>query len=505
MRTRRTTAADWGTSTVLGSAAARGALVSASTTWLRFALQLATMVVVARIVGPAQYGAAATALVAVTAAELVRSGGITWLIGRLPDLSAASTAALHWLSVGIGAAVGAVLLVVGAIVPPAQLPAGPFTFPLLALVFVAAGIGAVPTALLGRNLAFRPIGAGEVGAAVVSCVVSVTAAAIGAGSGALLLQAGTYALVLVVVIVSVTPWRPGRPAPLRSLRAELGFAANATVSQGLEWVVRSFDRLIVAALFGTAAAGFYVQAAQLVTLPTEQVNGPLRRVAVPALGRLVGTPAFGRAFRTVLALSCAVLWPLLAVIAVLARPLVSTVFGTEWLPTVPVFTAMVPMGLASVVIGVTTFVSLAAGLAGRQTIWECAVSRPLTLVGFFVGSLWGVTGVALGASAATVALVVPGFLVIGSRAALTLRDLVVPLVEPAIGTVVCAMSAIAVTAFVEGPPILLLFLGGGVAVIVWIAVFLALPGTRRVGRQVLGAVRRRPGPAPNDVPATSAA
>ncbi|WP_420369713.1 oligosaccharide flippase family protein [Curtobacterium sp. L1-20] len=505
MRTPRTTAADWGTSTVLGSAAARGALVSASTTWIRFGVQLVTMVVVARIIGPGQYGAAAMALVAVTAAELVRSGGITWLIARFPDLSAASTATLHRLSVGIGVAVAVALLVVGVLVPVAQLPAGAFTFPLLALVFVAAGIGAVPTALLGRNLAFRPIGTAEVTAAVVSCVVSIVVALGGAGSAALLVQAGTYALVLVVAVVTVTPWRPGRPAPLRSLRTELGFAANATVSQGLEWVVRSFDRLVVAALFGTAAAGFYVQAAQLVTLPTEQVNGPLRRVAVPALGRLLGTPSFRTAFHAVLTLSCTVLWPVLAVLAVLAQPLVASVFGAAWLPTVPVFVSMLPMGLASVVIGVTTFVALAAGTAGRQTIWECAVSRPLTLVGFFVGSLWGVSGVALGASAATVALVVPGFLVIGSKAGLTLRDLVVPLVEPAIGTVACVLSSLATVALVDGPAPLELLLGGGVAAAVWAATFLALPGTRRIGRRTLRAARRRSSRPAHETPATSAA
>lgn len=504
MRPARTTAADWGTSTVLGSAATRGALVSASTTWLRFALQLATMVAVARIIGPGEYGAAAAALVAVTAAELIRSGGITWLIAQLADLTAPSTATLHWLSVAAGSTCAAGLLIVGAAVGPTDLPAGGWTFPLLALVFVAAGFGAVPTALLGRNLAFRPIGASEVTAAVVSCVISVTAAVAGLGAAALLLQAATYALVLVVSILLVTPWRPGRPAHLRALRSELTFAANATLSQGLEWVVRSFDRLIVAALFGTAAAGFYVQAAQLVTLPTEQVNGPLRRVAVPALGRLVGTSRFRPAFRAVLTLSCAVLWPVLAVLAVLAEPVITALFGPAWGPTVGLFRAMVPMGMATVVIGVTTFAALAGGIAGRQTLWECTVARPLTLIGFFVGSAWGVTGVALGASAATALLVVPGFVVIGSRAGLTLRDLVAPVAEPAIAALVCAAAAWGFLSLVDGPPVLLLVLGGAVSGLAWAAAFLALPGTRRVGWKALQAARRRSTPTEQAVPTTTA-
>ncbi|TDN44026.1 O-antigen/teichoic acid export membrane protein [Curtobacterium flaccumfaciens] len=478
MRTR-TTAPDWADSRELGSAATRGVVASALTTWGRFSIQLVTMILVARMIGPSEFGAAATALVAVTAAELVRSGGITWLVSRAPALSAGAASTLHRLSIAVGALVALALLVAGALTPAAVLPAGVWTFPLLAVVFLAAGVGAVPTALLARNLRFRPIGTAEVAAAVVSCTVAISAAAAGLGGGAPLLQAASYAVVLCGIVVARTPWRPGVAAPLRTLRAELAFAGNATVSQGLEWLVRSFDRLVVAALFGTAAAGVYVQASQLVVLPVEQVNGPLRRVAVPALARLVEDPArYRTAFRAVLLLACSVLWPALAVLAVLAEPAVVSLFGTAWAESVPLFRAMVPLGMATVVTSVTTFVALSHGLAGRQTLWDCFVSRPLTVVAFFVGSAWGVTGVAVGASVVTVLLTVPGFLVIAARAGLAVRDLLSALVEPAVVAAVCTAVALLLTTATDLPQLGTLTVAGGSAIVVWAVLLLALPRTR---------------------------
>ena len=477
----RTPAADWTDTRSLGSAATRGALVTAMTSWSRFLLQLVTLVVVARIIGPSEYGAAATALVAVTGAELVRSGGVTWLIARAPGLSGASASTLHWISVGAGCAIALALLTATPFVAADLLPAGALTFPALAFVFVLAGVGAVPTALLGRNLRLLPIGLGEVTAAAVSCAAAVTAALLGAGSASLILQAVVYAAVLCGIVLVVTPWRPSRPAPLRAVRGELAFAGSATLSQGLEWVSRSVDRVVVTALFGTAASGLYVQAAQLSTLPVEQVNGPLRRAAVPALGRLVDDPArFRPAYRSVLTLSCAVLWPVFAVLIVLAEPVVVTLFGSEWLATAPIFRAMAPLAMATVVTGVTTFVALAHGLANRQTLWECAVLRPVTIAGFAVGAIWGVTGVAAGYSVSTALLVVPGFLFIAKRADLGLRDLLAPLTAPATVAVACAAAAAVVQAVASTSPLLTVVVAGGASAVVWLAGLAAFPSTRHL-------------------------
>ncbi|PYY39098.1 oligosaccharide flippase family protein [Curtobacterium sp. MCPF17_046] len=484
----RTIEVDWQDGRGLAAAASVGGMTSAAASWVRFVIQMSSMVVIARTIGPDQYGSAATLLVAVTGAEVIRSGGVTWLIAHDTELSAAAASTLHSISRLAGAMIGALWCLVAALPLASALPGGGAGALAMAVVFLTAGSGAVPTAVLGRNLRFGAIGAAEVAAAVVSCTGAVALAAAGGGALALLLQATSYALTLRLAVALLCPWRPGPRLPLRALRRELAFAGNASLTQTLEWIARSLDRVFVALVFGQASAGFYVQASQLVLLPLEQVSGPMRRVAVPVLARLRSDPdRFRHTFTAILRLACGALWPVFAVLGVVSTPLIDLVFGHAWIGTVPVFLAMLPAAFALVVATVTVFLALADGAAGRQARWELWISRPLTVVAFLAFSTAGFQAMVLAVSAATVLVTVPGFLVIARSTPVRARDLCSAVWFPAVLALACAVTAAAARHVLPiGSRQLVLVVGA--AAIVWCAGMTAMPTTRHLARR---AIRRR--------------
>ena len=442
---RRTTGVDWADAHPSGPTAAAGGLRSAATSWARFAIQLTAMIVVARLIGPDEYGAAAALLVAVTAAEVLRSGGITWLIAHDSALTPSAASMLHRIAVVAGLSLGAAWVIVGA--SPAALPLaggrwGPFA---MAAVYVMAGYSAVPTAVLVRNLRLGAVGLAEISAALASATLAIAVAATGGGASALLVQAAGYAAVLCLSIRLLSPWRPGPREPLRQMRKQLVFAANASLTQVLEWAVRSLDRVFVAVLFGQAAAGFYVQAAQLVTLPLEQVNGPLRRIAVPVLGRLQDQPErFRTAFVAVLNLASATLWPAFATCVALAAPIVEFAFGPQWSGTVPLFLAMLPAAFGLVIAGGTSVLALASGVAARQTRWDVLVNRPLLVLCFALGPVIGLQTMVLATSIVTVATAVPGFLWVAHRTPIRVTDLVGAVGAPALTALLTGATAAAI-------------------------------------------------------------
>lgn len=476
---------DWPDGRGLAAAATTGGARSAATSWVRFAVQVVAMVAIARIIGPDQYGAAATLLVAVTGAEVLRSGGVTWLIAHDARLTAAATSTLHRLCRTTGAVTASAWVVVAALPIGTALPGGRWGPLAMAVVFLAAGSGAVPTAVLGRNLRFGAVGAAEVAAAVTSSASAVALAAAGGGLRSLLLQAVVYAVTLRIGIALACPWRPGAGVPIRSLRTELAFAGNASLTQVLEWLARSLDRVFIAVVFGQAAAGFYVQAGQLVLLPLEQVTGPLRRVAVPVLARLTGEPpAFRRAATSVLTVACATLWPVFAVLGVLAGPLVELVFGPAWSDTAHVFRAMLPGAFALVPTAVTVVLALAVGAARTQARWELWCSRPLTLLTFLVAARAGFDTVVLAVAIVTAALTAPGFLVVARTTAVRLRDLGRAVAAPTALALACAGTA-ATLQHVLPAGTTSVVLAGGAAGLVWCGGVLGIPTTRRIAHRVL--------------------
>src|SRR5689334_22157588 len=129
--------------TALRRQTVRGGLVTAVGTWARFAIQFGTVVAIARMLGPEQYGIAAIVLVFATLAELIRTSGVVNAVIQRSDLTPARAATLHWFCCAVGATIGvagaALYLVVGGT------PANGLLF---AVLVFSAGVGAVPAALL---------------------------------------------------------------------------------------------------------------------------------------------------------------------------------------------------------------------------------------------------------------------------------------------------------------------------------------------------------------------
>jgi len=483
--------------------AVSGGLVTAAGTWLRFVLQLGTVVVVARLLGPTEYGAAALVLVVALAAELIRTSGVATVTIQARTLDDGLASSLHWINAGVGVLVGSAIVIVCSAtdVLPATL-AG--TGWMLGVVFVAAGFGAVPAALLNRALEFRFLAIAEVAAMATGCVTALTLAAAGFGARALVWQALVFAVVLCIVVTVAAKWRPTRPAPWATTVVALRSAGNALVVQLLNFATRNVDKLIVGAAFGPAVTGLYAQASQLLVLPLEQINGPLQRVAVPVLSRVATErERFARYYREIVSIVGFVLWPLFAVLAVLAVPLVVAVFGTEWEPSASIFQILVIAGFAQALGYVNVWLFIATGRFSRQTVWAF-ITRPIVLASFFVGLPWGVHGMALSFSICSLVMVIPGFVAATRGTAIGPRDLFAPLPWPLLVAGASALAAAAVSLLVPGGHWAQLLLGGLAALVVYGLAMTLLPGPRRTVSRIRTLVRDRNNPIstpdPEDAP-----
>ncbi|MGG7465146.1 lipopolysaccharide biosynthesis protein [Plantibacter sp. YIM 135347] len=489
---------DWHHESDLARRATRGGLATAGGTWLRFALQLGTVVVVARILGPTEYAAAAVVLLVATLAELLRSQGIATAIVQSSSLTSPVASALHWINLTAGVIAGAVMLLLSptltTFVGGEDLLAGA----LLGVVFLAAGAGGVPAALLNRNLDLRAIAIAEIVAMIIGCAVALSFALAGAGAMALVWQAAVYAVVLTLITAVACPWRPGRLAARRDAVGSLRFAGAVAAVHALNGVTRNVDRVIVGSVFGPAAAGLYAQAVQLLTLPLEQINGPLQRIALPLLSRVRDErERFARTFRLIVSIVGYILWPVFVVLGVLAVSIVEVLFGHEWADSAPLFQILVVAGISQALGYVNVWLFVASGNVGKQVVWA-VISRPIVLGSFFLGLPWGVHGVAWAFSICSAALVIPGFLVARPGTGLRMRDVFFPLGWPSVLAAASGAAAFGGTLLIADAGWLQLVVAGSAAVTVFLVGFAAIPSARGLVRQLITAIR------PSDVPTAAA-
>ncbi|MQW74784.1 oligosaccharide flippase family protein [Nocardioides sp. dk4132] len=426
---------------------------------LRFGT-LAVGIVLARLLSPEEFGVYAVALtvqaVLMTLADLGLSADL--VRSRDPERRA-PTVALLGLSAGV---LLAVAMAVSA-APTARLMGTPEAAPVIALLgvtLVLAGAGVVPFGLLQR--AFRQRALFVVASVDFVVSTTVTLALVGAGWGVLALAVGRIAaqsttLVLLHVLARHRP----RVAVDRSVAVSvLAFGLPVAGANMLSWALLNLDNIVVARMSGAVLLGFYVLAFNISTWPMTAIGQVVRSVALPAFARLSGRDG-AHALAVGTGLTAALAIPAGALLAVLASPLVSVVYGSRWSLAAPVLGALAIFGAMRVLFDLWVSYLLARGAARTvlavQVLWFLTL-LPAVVVGVRVG---GITGAGWAHVVVAVGVVLPAYAVAMRRTGADLAAVARRCVVSIAATLPAAAVAAAISRSVQTSWVALVL--GGVA------------------------------------------
>src|SRR5262245_15679419 len=215
--------------------------------------------VLARLLDPADFGVVAFAL-AITAylSRLVDGGMNAALVQRRDANDPRVYSTVFWLANGSALVLFAVCWVIAPYV--ADLGGNPditSVFRALAAVFVIASLGAARVALLQHSLSFKKLAVPQVVGGLGKGIISIALAFAGAGVWSLVGGQLAGALIGLIVLWIVSPWRPHLVVDRRHLRSLLAFGFGVTAVGVVAEGVINVDYLIVGARLGETALGFY--------------------------------------------------------------------------------------------------------------------------------------------------------------------------------------------------------------------------------------------------------
>jgi O-antigen/teichoic acid export membrane protein len=420
-------------------------------------LAFGATLVLANVLSPAEYGAFAVASVI---QQLGRGLTDTALAAGVIQQENPPTPRQQHALTGIGLAVGSALAVAAiALAVGLWLLGVDAEIPQLAAITCLSlpilGAQVVPLALLERNMRFARFSTIEAVCAVVFYAVAIAGVLAGFGPYALGAAVPLSVVVSYVMANRLQPWDRGIAFDLDSIRPLLGFGSQVTASYMLS-VGRELGLVGgMAALGSQAFAGFYDMSRRLLSLPTALLIS-ITRVGFSALTRVREADREANAVKAAGVSAVAAGLPL-AVLAGAAEPLLSTLFGAEWLPAADVVRIAAPGLLLYVGAGtILARLALARGNARVPLIAEASqTATAIAAIGLVP---------ALGVSAAGIA-VCAGFVAntgvmlanstSGARRCLwpVLRELAVATVAALVGvavaggeqTAIAALTSIAAT------------------------------------------------------------
>lgn len=474
----------------LGAIAARSAFVTMAGQVARIVIQLVSVIILARLLSPHDYGLLAMVMAVVAVADVFRDFGLSSAAIQAKTLSTRQRDNLFWLNAGIGVIL---VVVICAISPLLAMFFRQAELTLItcavAATFLLGGLATQHRADLQRRLLFRRLTVADVVSPLTALVVAVLLALAGAGYWALVAQQVVQGLVNLIMVVIAAGWLPGRYRRDVSMRPFLRFGGQLAGGELIHYLGANFDALLIGARFGAVPLGLYNRGFQLLMRPLGQLRAPMTSVALPVLSRLhdddgrygeylrIGQRAMG--YTLVLGLG---------LVIGAGEPIVAIFLGDQWGGVAPIMQWLALCGIFETLafVGYWTYVS--KGL-GRQLLHFTIMSTAIKIIGISIGSVWGVTGVAAGYALAEVASWPLSFAWLRRSSGVDIRPLITGgLRIVAISLTIAAATRLITWQLAGAGPWLQLLAGVGAALVIALA-SLAVPPIRRDVTTVIRAAR----------------
>ena len=397
--------------------------------WITYArivievVTLASMIVLARLIPPAAFGVFAIVVIAQELASTVPAEGVGSAIVQRRTVARRHLEGGLLLSLGMGAVLVTVVLVLAELLIRPVF--GDETAMLIMVVspcFLLSSLGAVPSAVLRRRLDFARLSLIDVFATLTRTSATVGLAIAGLDAAALVLG---YLAGLVVGVAMACAFAPP-PLPRwrrREISELLPYGGPATVAS-LAWTgFRNGDYAIIGATLGPAQAGFYWRAYQLAVEYQKKVSAVMGQMAFPVLARTAGKEEMLALRRRMVRLLTVILFPLLALLVLVAPVAIPWLFGPQWEPAVLPAQILAAGGAATLVIDAVGPALMAEGRA--KALLGYGVGHFVTYAGAVLAvASHGIAAVAIAASAVHgVFLLVAYQLMLGGRVRDAVRSL----------------------------------------------------------------------------------
>lgn len=449
---------------------------------VNFVLRIGFMVVLARLLSPQDFGLVAMVTVVTGIYAMFTSAGLSSATVQRQAITDAQISTLFWVNISIGVALaGLCIATAPALVSFYREPRLFWIAVALAAGFIVTGAGVQHAALLQRQLRYPALTLIETTSQCVSSAVGIGLAIMGFGYWSLVAAAILTPAVTTACTWIAVAWRPGRPDWNADIRSMLLYGATITLNNLCVYVGYNLEKVLLGRFWGPDVLGLYGRAYQLISMPTEYLNGAIGGVAFSALSRLQGESAsFKSYFLKGYGLAVSMTIPTTIFCAIFAHEIVLVMLGPAWSEAGTIFRLLAPTVLVFGIINPLAWLLLSMGLQGRSLRISFVMS-PLVVTAYSIGLPFGPNGVAAAYSMAMMLWVTPHVLWCLRGTGFSIFEIARSVWRPLVAGAAASAAAVAIHVSIGSsvPPIIELMLGGTVMFSLYFATLLFVLGEKK--------------------------
>ncbi len=362
-----------------------------------FVVSFSSSVIVARILGPYEMGIFAVGTATAGALSILSSFGVGAYLVRHEAIDAITKSTVFTvnalLNLVLSVAIGAVTL------------AGPLfdlntqvqhVLMLIALTPLISVFEFLPSTLLQRDMNFRAIALISIGRTAITACVVIAMAVSGLGALSPAIGMVVSSLFTAVAFNVIGRHHASVKLGLTGWRDVASFGFQMMSIGGVAALAQRLSELVLGRLLGFAALGVYVRASGLAGQLWDNVYGLSTRVIFSQMAKeMRETKTVSKTFLSGLSLITALVWPLMAGVAILSGPLIHTLYGDKWSEAAWPLAIIVTCNIIGLGFGMNWELCVLT----KRTGWQARVEASravVTVVSFTLGSLISLTAAAAG-------------------------------------------------------------------------------------------------------------
>lgn len=262
----------------------------------------------------------------------------------------------------------------------------------LSLIFLLAPFRVIPNALLDRELKFKLRAQIELGATLISTVLTLVMAVLGAGIWALVVGVVVNRILQAVLLMIIEPWFVMPALDYAIAHRLMAFGGISTLAGIVVVFSGKAVILTVGPQLGTALLGIYAVSMEFAMLPVTKIMPIINQSLLPAFSKFQSQPAVaGYYMERTLGTAFLVMAPAMIGMACIADIFVGTILGAKWSG------AVLPLQLASLMMLMRFVSQLIRPVMTSMGRKDLPLKSGLLLIGLILpaslfGVRYGITG-----------------------------------------------------------------------------------------------------------------
>ena len=300
-------------------------------------MQLAVQIVLARLLMPEDFGVLAIMIVFVNIANAIAESGLTTALVQNKAVNLEDYSTVFWMSLLLAVVIYIIIFLNADLLGKFyKLPEIGAYLKVLSIVVLVRVYPSVQQAEAQRKLQYEKIFKSTITGVVISGIVGIFLAFNGYGIWALVFQQITFSVGIGFSFFLQNKWYPKFYFNLKRAKELYSFAWKLLASSVMNTIYDSLSDLVIGKQFNAVNLGMVSQGKKYPSALGLMLDGSIQPVMLSTVSKIQHDKLrVKNLVRRGLKTSTFVIFPAMALFAVIAKPIVLVLLGEKWLPSVP--------------------------------------------------------------------------------------------------------------------------------------------------------------------------